>query len=111
MHLPFGKYRGQLIADVPSPYLRWLIREVRDLDDELRQAVRQELRRRQGDYASESTRQPPPAGAIALADLRTTVSRVFATLSRRHHPDRGGSQAGMVALNEAREALVEALSL
>ncbi|ABK12713.1 conserved hypothetical protein [Burkholderia cenocepacia HI2424] len=25
--MPFGKYKGRLIADLPGPYLNWLARE------------------------------------------------------------------------------------
>src|SRR5690349_9077564 len=40
--LPFGKYAGQALPDVPSNYLSWLLRATK-LSAPLRTAVRQEL--------------------------------------------------------------------
>ena len=36
--MPFGKHKGRLLTDIPSSYLRWLLREC-DLDPPLRRAV------------------------------------------------------------------------
>ncbi|ACR31829.1 DUF3820 family protein [Burkholderia glumae] len=27
LEMPFGKYKGRLIADLPGPYLNWMARE------------------------------------------------------------------------------------
>jgi exodeoxyribonuclease X len=43
--LPFGKHKGQLLADVPADYLNWLLRQT-DIDDDLRATVTHELARR-----------------------------------------------------------------
>jgi hypothetical protein len=42
--LPFGKHRGAPLADVPTSYLQWLLREAK-LCSGLRLAVADELRR------------------------------------------------------------------
>lgn len=48
--LDFGKHRGDNICDVPPDYLRWILREITDEEDEhvlaLREAARGELDRR-----------------------------------------------------------------
>jgi uncharacterized protein (DUF3820 family) len=51
--LPFGKHRGKTVADVPSDYLSWLLRNVR-LSSGLRLAVTDVLRSRGVQVA------PPP---------------------------------------------------
>jgi hypothetical protein len=44
--LPFGRYQGQPLAEVPSSYLRWCLTEVATLSHRLRHALIEELDRR-----------------------------------------------------------------
>ena len=46
--LPFGKHRGQLIADVPISYLQWAIRNMIDLDPDVRFAIESQIDRHFG---------------------------------------------------------------
>lgn len=38
MKMPFGKYKGEEIGDLPSTYLEWLVENVA-MDDKLEEAV------------------------------------------------------------------------
>jgi hypothetical protein len=40
--MPFGKHRGEFLCDIPTDYLRW-VKSLPDIDDQLRQAVIDEL--------------------------------------------------------------------
>jgi hypothetical protein len=42
--LPFGKYRGQELRDVPPDYLLWVLRNFERLNDSLREAITRFLR-------------------------------------------------------------------
>jgi hypothetical protein len=53
--LPFGKHKGRPLADVPTDYLRWVLRETK-LSARLAAAVRAEL-------ASRGQPVPPPAAS------------------------------------------------
>jgi len=44
--MPWGKHEGELIADVPSDYLRWVLRRASYADDELKRDIRAELSKR-----------------------------------------------------------------
>jgi hypothetical protein len=57
--LPFGKHRNTPLADVPTGYLQWLLREAK-LSSGLRSAVADELRRR-NIRPPAATVPPPPA--------------------------------------------------
>ena len=46
--LPFGKHRGQLIGEVPVSYLQWAIRNVTNLDPDLRFAIENQIDRHFG---------------------------------------------------------------
>lgn len=50
IHLDFGKHKGDHLCDVPLDYLRWILREITDEEDEhvvaLREAARGEIDRR-----------------------------------------------------------------
>ena len=41
--MPFGKHRGQRIADLPIPYVKWLLANVTDLRPNLAAALQQRL--------------------------------------------------------------------
>jgi len=99
--MPFGKFRGQKLTDIPSSYLAWLIRECRGLDDELRAEVLAVLRKRGVDASG-----PECRAAVSWEPL---VKTWYARLSLQFHPDRGGNHQAMVAINAARELLVALL--
>ena len=37
--MPFGKYRGNYIGDIPTNYLNWLLDENINLSDDLKAAI------------------------------------------------------------------------
>jgi hypothetical protein len=104
MNMPFGKFRGQRITAIPGSYLVYLL-ENADLDDDLACAMRQELARRLGlarQHGAPPTRSPP---------VRDAVNGWFRRLVMKHHPDRGGDEKVMQALNDAHDQLKAALGL
>ena len=49
--MPFGKYRGQPLADIPRSYLQWLLeQEWMEEKDELVEAIENELATRDRSY-------------------------------------------------------------
>jgi hypothetical protein len=101
--MPWGKYAGELLEDIPAGYLAWIY-EASSAPPDLRDAVREELGRR----LSISRR---PCRCAAPAQLAANVEAWFRSLAKRFHPDRGGSDRDMVVCNEAHEMLKEALQL
>lgn len=95
--MPFGKHKGRLIPDIPTNYLRWLIREV-DLDDDLREAVRDVL---DGRRQHTQPTYPPPA------DWSGIIKQWYGEMTKRYHPDRSGDVRQMQAINHAAERLRE----
>lgn len=96
--MPFGRYRGQRLEDIPAGYLCWLLEEC-DLKPHVRAAVERAYRRACGPDEPETGR------AIAIAPL---VARWHRQLAMEFHPDkRGGSHVGMVAINRACDLLCE----
>ena len=103
--MPFGKYKDWVLGDVPEDYLAWVL-ETLVLRPYLRRAIQTELNRREyNDWLIQTqTAQTQPARAVK-PDLRPLVREWFGLVSRRYHPDRGGTTAQMQALNAAREEL------
>jgi hypothetical protein len=56
-------------------------------------------------------RQSPPPKAEPALDLEDLVNRWFRPLARRWHPDCGGSDTAMHAINDAHDWLRELLGL
>jgi len=98
--MPFGKFKGRPISALPYDYLEWLIDED-FLKGSLRRAVAEEYERRlhsqEVDYSEDSLIDPKLADELIAAGLRT--------LSKKYHPDVGGSTAHMQAINAAAEWL------
>jgi hypothetical protein len=94
MKMPFGRYKGVELADLPLDYLGWLRGIGDDLREPLRSAVEKEWQDRHA---------PPPA--TIPPDLREMAGELIAscyrTLAKTHHPDLGGDGRAMVLVNAA----------
>jgi hypothetical protein len=93
--VPFGKFKGVELADVPDDYLRWL-KSLGHLREPLRSAVADEYEFR---FSSANPVETLPA------DVRVMVEEIVASgyrsLAQRHHPDHGGATRAMQLLNDA----------
>ena len=86
MEMPFGKYKGEDVEDLPESYLRWLTSI--DLYGSLREAVYEALGK------------PDPQ-----KQLPAQIQLVYKQIAKRWHPDTGGSDEAMTAVNEFYEEL------
>jgi hypothetical protein len=98
MVMPFGRYRGREIEDLPSDYLDWLLSiEIRD---RLRDAVERELEAR---CMREYVPAPEPfvihlrPGEVDLARLVFDLG--YRAAAKALHPDAGGDPDDMIRLN------------
>ena len=94
--MPFGKFKGLELADLPNDYLEWLV-GLGDLREPLRSEVEREYRWRTGVDAIE-----PSSVRDAATEIVSAGYRVMAT---RCHPDHGGDTRAMQAVNNARDWL------
>lgn len=104
IRFPFGKHRGKPLPDIPNGYLAWVLREC-DLDPWLRAAVQCELQRRL-DVAYGPSPGPGP-GFHPPVQLGEIIRRWHREMALEFHPDRGGSNEAMKAINRAVERLRE----
>ncbi|MBA2883060.1 hypothetical protein HNR65_003417 [Desulfosalsimonas propionicica] len=84
MKMPFGKYRGFEVDEIPEDYLRWLVKNV-NLREPLRSSVFEAL-----DEHPEREILPEQA----------TIKTIYRRLSMKYHPDKGGDTAAMQAIND-----------
>jgi hypothetical protein len=104
--MPFGKHRDKPLDEVPTSYLRWVLRECVNIELWLRMAVVAELALRCGEEPP--PRSGPGAGAGRYPppiDVRAVVVNWYRQMSLRWHPDRGGSDEAMQAVNYGFELL------
>jgi hypothetical protein len=100
MRMPFGKYRGRGLEQVPDDYLVWVLDNCRDLQPTLRHLI--EVRLGLLDEPRQATRSP---------DWQVVLQQWYRQLTLDYHPDRGGSTEAMQAINDAYERLREELGL
>jgi hypothetical protein len=107
--MPFGKYRGWLLRDIPEDYLRWLLSGQIELRAPLEASVKAELDARfQERIRSNSTGEPiPPFVDVATATRIVKTGR--RALAVRVHPDTGGSNEEMALINLVADWLEEYL--
>jgi hypothetical protein len=94
MRMPFGRFKGVLIGDLPDDYLEWL-RGLDNLREPLRDAVEAEWAAR---FAAPDEPTIDPAVRAMASEI---VSVGYRQLAMVHHPDRGGSHTAMTVLNAA----------
>jgi hypothetical protein len=102
--MPFGKFKGATLRNVPDDYLQWL----RGL--ELREPLRTHVAREHARRRARAHRRAPEAPGLRLSPaLRETaaelISTGYRTLAKQLHPDSGGSHEQMVALTTVRDVL------
>jgi len=90
--MPFGKYAGIPLHELPSEYFEWLC-GLNTLRSPLREAVLAEKERR------ERAKTLDPQIAMDI------VNTGFRTLAKQCHPDLGGQHVAMQKLNAAHDWL------
>jgi hypothetical protein len=111
VRLPWGKYKGTPISDVPSSYLCWITEEAENIRPALRQAAHEELAHRFGRSPSPPP-PPPPLDRHRCPDVSVAADLVAAglrSLAKRHHPDSGGDTKTMQLVNATADWLKAAV--
>jgi hypothetical protein len=101
MIMPFGKFKGQPVFDLPYTYLRWL--RTLELHGPLAAAVEQAFQQHLADVDV-----PPLIGDLDCDErqlLDELLRAGYRTLSLKHHPDVGGNPDIMKRLNALMEKL------
>jgi hypothetical protein len=94
--IPFGKYRGMPVGQLPTEYLEWLT--TIDVREPLATQIRGEYERRLYDQSAIES-------PITLRLVDQIVSAGVRSLARTYHPDGGSHHAEMVAINNAADWL------
>ena len=101
--MPFGKYAGALLTDLPDQYLAWLQTPPVVLREPLKSFVADEAARR------ERLRDAQRAADLVTPDVIDAANEIIKhgvrALTRTRHPDAGGSVDAMAAVNNAAELL------
>jgi hypothetical protein len=121
--MPFGRYKGQPLSEIPESYLLWVWHEAEASKPWLKAAVMAELERRErtgrgaddwGGHAGRTEGHGTGRGPVhpPLAELRGVLTRWYREMAMRFHPDRtlDGGEA-MKAINFAHERLQELLEI
>jgi len=102
-NMPFGKHKGTPIDQVPLSYIEWLL-EKDNVDGWLRSELEESRRKQLGGPFDEFRHE-------FEGDLHSRkIRKIYLELSKKWHPDKGGSHEAMAALNMFHEKLIEELT-
>lgn len=104
--MPFGRYKGVLIADLDDGYLTWLHDHV-DLREPLKSAIQAEYALRFSSHHKSGKARPLDAEMRQMAT--EIVSAGYRKLAMEHHPDHGGETRTMQLVNRAADFLRQAV--
>ena len=99
MEMPFGKYRGVMVSELPFNYLQWLT------GIELLEPLRTVVQNEYDDRLLDQSRSEDPTIDYRVID--EIVSAGVRSLARTYHPDVGGDHHKMTAVNTAADWLRE----
>lgn len=105
--MPFGKYKGTPISELPDWYLTWALEHLTEISGELWIALKREWDARQ---RGSSTDMPSPSSVpdgVSLEIASQIISEGRRALTRRHHPDIGGDPSVMLSVNVTYDFLVK----
>ena len=97
--MPFGKYKGQKISQIPSDYLEWAMGVAYD---DLLAAIKQELNLRNG--ISGGTVEFL-IGKNQIKMFQELIRVGYRELTKKYHPDKGGKTEDMQTLNAINSTL------
>jgi hypothetical protein len=99
MRMPFGKFRGTSLENLPDEYLFWL-HGLSDLREPLKTFV---------DLAYQRRCEPPRQYAAPIsfedAQARELIEAGYRALAKKYHPDKGGDVRRMQEINATMERL------
>ena len=105
--MPFGRFKGLDVLDLPDDYLRWLLENI-----ELREPLLSAVQREQGHRRNWTPIKPSPTKQKVISVqpdqiglVREIIESGYKVVARRKHPDVGGSDAEMIRLNLLAESL------
>lgn len=100
MKMPFGKYRGVNLEEIPQDYLLWTYENINFRSKTLKCEIESIL-----NISSHEDDSKGKEDSISAAEIETWLSR----MARRYHPDRGGTNEQMQAVMEGYHLLKEIL--
>jgi hypothetical protein len=97
--MPFGKYHGVPLKDIPDAYLFWVLDNLTKISPTLKESI----------YARLGIKKPENGSANGTGHQRPEIMSVVGRWRReitfKWHPDRGGNTQVMQALNDAIDRL------
>jgi hypothetical protein len=95
--MPFGKYQGIELDEIPDDYIVWCLDKLTRLGPGLRRAM--EARLEPTDISSDGI----------MPRVHDAIAATYRRMSRRFHPDHGGTNDQHIVVNEFFEALRRAI--
>lgn len=95
MRMPFGKYRGRELEEIPESYLLWVLDNAEHASETLREEIKCRL--------DIGVQKPTPG--VALDAVTAVVAAWHRKVIFRWHPDRGGDTRVAQAINDACDQL------
>ena len=112
VRMEFGKHKGTLVTNLPTGYLNWLLNwmdsEASNWMSHSRTRLFDELDYEYLRRERRPTRAAVKRFAVSAASrslLPEFIKSGYRVMALKHHPDKGGSDAAMIALKALKDAL------
>ena len=105
MVMPFGKYRGTPVSDLPEQYVEWCLGNLDDLDPVICRAMKHRLSVVKG-HRRRAASMPFSQSPLFSADFESMVEEWYRRASVKYHPSFGGSDEGLSVVNDCYETLI-----
>jgi Putative quorum-sensing-regulated virulence factor len=97
--MPFGKYQGRFMEEIPSSYLEWVLTFA--YSDWLIEGIKEELGKRDEEFTIPNT----PSQANLREHALEIISAGRKAQMKKHHPDVGGTDESAQGVNLAHDWL------
>jgi uncharacterized protein (DUF3820 family) len=110
MNMPFGRYVGEKIQDIPTTYILWLLENGTNMSEELTKELKNVMADRLGLKTKTKTEIKEKIIYRSTSPVTPEFVKIIRNdLAKEYHPDKGGNTTAMQAINRFYDEIINLL--